>query len=107
MKAKDNAEEAGDHHNDEFGDSDEFWRQYKSNAFFFSKKGAAGNPLAGKWQRAQKDMEFGKGYALANEQGDTAMKEFRQRWAEGRFKKYTRRKEVKNSRRQEFFQTGK
>ncbi|CAK0836931.1 unnamed protein product [Prorocentrum cordatum] len=70
------------------------WRHLQSKGFLFGTAKGAGNPIAGRWQRAlDRDPELHAAYI--REAGYTNKAAFRQRWAEGEFKKWERMHEMK------------
>lgn len=69
-----------------------FWEELKESNFFFNTGGAKGNPMAGRWQRFLKGSPEEK-EKYDQTKGQKAKAEFRQRWAQLRYKDYIEAKE--------------
>ncbi|CAK0852493.1 unnamed protein product, partial [Prorocentrum cordatum] len=84
-----------------------FWQKYKQSNFEFSAKGKAGNPMAGRWQRAVAANKDGVADEFKKWKDDgKPLSDFRQKWAAGEYDKYRGTLKQVSSFTQEFFKKG-
>ena len=73
------------------------WKHLQSQGFLFGTAKSEGNPMAGRRDRALRTDENLKAQCL-QERGCTNKMAFRQRWAEGQFKKWEKMHDMSSAR---------